>query len=197
MPEKSTYNENEALKRIAKGDEQAFVQLFKKKRNNIYTYLLRITKFPEIAEELTMDIFLKLWIGSDLLDQIVDLDAFLYRVAHNKALDFFRTAARHNRLHEAYAEHIKRIQETGSATTLDNESLELLKKIINKLPPRRKLIYKLSKEENMTYEQIAVHLNLSTKTVKNTMLSALKDIRHHLSQKDGNERMLVWVFFLS
>lgn len=197
MSEESTYNEKETLKLIAEGDDQAYARLFKTKRCKIYNFLLRITKFPEIAEELTMDIFLKLWIGRDLLLQINDLDAFLYKVAHNKALDFFRTAARHNRLHEAYTEHINRLHETGLTTTVDNDNLELLKKIINRLPPRRKLIYKLSKEENMTYEQIAIHLNLSTKTVKNTMLSALKDIRRNLSQKDGNGGVLVWMFFLS
>lgn len=193
MSEQSTYD---LLDNIAAGNEQSFEILFRQRRNNVYHYLLRITKFPEIAEELTMDIFLKLWLGRDLLKQINDLDAFLYKMAHNKALDFFRTASRHDRLHAAYTEHIQQLHTTGQLTPVDNESKELLTKIINGLPPRRKLIYRLSREENMTYEQIANHLNLSPKTVKNTMLNALKEIREHLTKQNHDPKMVLWLFFI-
>jgi len=190
----STY---ELLSRVSEGDEQAFEALFKQYRNKVYAYLLRITKFPEISEEITMDIFLKLWVRRDLLVNIKDPDAFLCKVAYNKALDFFRTTARHDRLQKAYAEHFKRLQETGQASPIQEENLELLKKVINGFPPRRKLIYKLSREENMTYEQIADHLNLSPKTVKNTMADALKDIRQHLSRKKDVTDIILWLFIIN
>lgn len=192
--DESTY---ELLSHISAGDEQAFEVLFKQYRNKVYAYLLRITKFPEISEEITMDIFLKLWVRRDLLVNIRDPDAFLYKVAYNKALDFFRTTARHVRLQEAYTEHFIRLQETGQTSPMHEENLELLKKVVNGFPPRRKLIYRLSREENMTYEQIADHLNLSPKTVKNTMSSALKEIRERLNQRKDIADVILWLFVLN
>lgn len=195
MQRHSTYDEKQLLEEIAAGDEQAFELLFMQNRKKVYHYLLQLTKFPEIAEELTMDIFLKLWVGRDLLPVINNLDAFLFKVAHNKALDFFRIASRQHRLHQAYKDHIEHLHNTGQYLPIDQVNLELLSTVINDLPPRRKLIYKLSREENMTYEQIAKHLNLSHKTVKNTMLSALKDIRHGLGSKLQNKDFILLLFF--
>lgn len=196
MPEDSTYDENNLLTEIATGDEQAFEMLFSNYRGRIFNYLLRITKFPEVAEELTMDIFLKLWVGRDLLRNIKNPDAFLFKVAHNKAVDFFRTASRHKRLHELYANHIQHLHNVEQPVIAENEILETLTKIINGLPPRRKLIYKLSREENMTYEQIADYLNLSQKTVKNAMLSALKDIRRQLGIAHKNTNVILNIFLM-
>ncbi|MGV3764516.1 MAG: RNA polymerase sigma factor [Chitinophagaceae bacterium] len=184
----------ELLLLIAEGDERAFELFFSRYRDKLYQYLLLVTKSSEIAEEITMDIFLKLWAGRELLTQITEPGAFLRKIAHNKAIDFFRVAARHDKLHKAYAAHIQRLHENDDQSTLDEESLQLLREIINQLPPRRKQIYLLSREHNMTYDQIAKHLNISHKTVKNSMLSALNEIRQHLAKKSGNTSLL-WLFF--
>lgn len=92
----------ELLLLIAEGDERAFELFFSRYRDKLYQYLLLFTKSSEIAEEITMDIFLKLWAGRELLSQIADPGAFLRKIAHNKAIDFFRVAARHDNLHKIW-----------------------------------------------------------------------------------------------
>ena len=86
--------EKDLLRQIAEGNETAFKTLFEKYRNKLYHYLLHITKSREVAEEIVMDVFLKLWLGKELVREIDHFDAFLFRVAQNKAIDFLRSANR-------------------------------------------------------------------------------------------------------
>src|SRR4028119_1009115 len=82
------------LQLIATGDEPAFKTLFEKYRNKLYTYLKGITKSPEVSEEIVMDIFLKIWIARKTAVEIQHFDSFLFRIAHNKAIDFLRALHR-------------------------------------------------------------------------------------------------------
>src|SRR5579859_5286981 len=95
--------DTDLLYEIASGNETAFRVLFNARYEKLFNYLLRITKSREIAEEIATDVFLKLWMGRELMNEISNLDAFLYKVAYNKALDFFRVAARNNRLQRLIA----------------------------------------------------------------------------------------------
>lgn len=194
MDNHSLNKEQELLQQIANGDERALEIIFTNYRGKIHNYLLHITKSREAAEEMLMDIFLKLWVGRDMLVEIYNLEGFLFKVAHNKALDFFKTTARQERLYKSYAEHF-RLQEADQNPyiQLDETSLQLLNEAINQLTPRRKLIYTLSREQNMTYDQIAQHLQLSRKTVKNSMLTALNSIRQHLKNNNPNSLLLLFL----
>jgi len=75
---------------IAEGDESSFQRLFERHRDKLFNYLFSIVKSREIAEELVIDVFLRLWIGRELLTEIQNMDAFLHKVAYNKAIDFLR-----------------------------------------------------------------------------------------------------------
>ncbi|HZG26226.1 MAG TPA: hypothetical protein VEZ17_16675, partial [Chitinophagaceae bacterium] len=57
------------LNEIAAGNEAAFELLFEQQRGRLYNYMLKITKSKVVAEEIVLDIFLKLWIGRDLLPE--------------------------------------------------------------------------------------------------------------------------------
>ena len=58
---------------------------------------------------------------------------------------------------------------------------EHIKQVVDKLPPQRQLVFKLSREEHLNYDQIAKHLNLSKSTIKNHMVHALQFMREHIN----------------
>ncbi|MBO9572917.1 MAG: sigma-70 family RNA polymerase sigma factor, partial [Chitinophagaceae bacterium] len=58
----------------------------------------------------------------------------------------------------------------------------IMEDAIEALPPRRKEIFKLSRNENLTYEQIAARLNISRSTVREHMVEALVFLRHYLKK---------------
>lgn len=189
-------NEKELLALIAEGHEPAFRVLYDRYWEKLFNYLVHITKSREIAEEIVADVFLKLWTGRDLLQNIQHMDGFLRKVAYNKAMDFFKIASRDARLQRIIAEGMSEAAESGTdGRLLDNEYQHILREAIRQLSPQRRLIFNLSREAGLTHEQIARQLNLSRHTVRNSMAEALKSIRQYLLKYDIDTFILAWIFF--
>ncbi|GEP89757.1 RNA polymerase sigma-70 factor, ECF subfamily [Chitinophaga terrae (ex Kim and Jung 2007)] len=191
----SNYSEHEILRRIAEGDEQAFTALYNRYWNKVYTYLRRMTKSHEIAEELLYDIFTKLWTGRELITEIQHMDAFLSKVAYNKAISFFRYTATQRKMQQLVAGQMAPAQVDDAANRLlDSEARELLQEAIWHLSPQRRLVFTLSRDQGLTHEQIARQLNLSTQTVKKTMSNALGAIREFLHKRGVEGAMLLYFY---
>lgn len=167
----------------AAGNQDAFARIFETHRQRLYTYLLGITKAAEVAEDILVDVFMKLWIGREMLPRIESLEGFLHKVAYNKAMDFFKTTARHARLQQVYAQRLSEREERSLEDWLiDEECRRILQNAINQLPPQRKLIYTLSREQGLTHEEIANALQLSRSTVKSTIMAATRTISEYLQK---------------
>jgi RNA polymerase sigma-70 factor (ECF subfamily) len=173
------------LYEIASGNEDAFELLFEQQRGRLYNYMLKITKSKVVAEEIVLDVFLKLWIGRELLPEIKNMDAFLNKVAYNKALDFLKIASRKKEIHRLVAKQIETCQEQeADHKLLDSEYQSILKKALDQLSPQRRIIFTLSRMEGLTNEEIAKQLQLSRNTVRNTLHESLQSIREYLRQNN-------------
>ena len=192
-----TYSDQTLLALLSEGDEAAFNTLFERHRDKLYNYLLKITKSPEIAEEGVIDVFVKMWTGRELMRQVQHLESFLYKVAYHKAIDFLRVASRHQRLQQAYIARLEPADEKQADDLLiDTELRQVLQKAINQLPPKRKLVYSLSREQGLTHDQIAAALHLSRNTVKNTMMAATRSISLFLQDNGFGKAALSLLFFI-
>lgn len=182
MNEQPFDTEKLLLQQIAAGSETAFKTLFDAYNMRLYHYVFGFVKLQTIAEELVMDVFLKLWLGRDLLVQIKNFDGFLFRVAHNKIIDFLRFAAKDAKLQELLLDKIQIASDLVADTSLLNHEYEQkAREAIDLLPPARKKVYKLSTEDDFTHDQIAVQLNISKSTVNNHIVEARRFIRNYLS----------------
>ncbi|HEX6430671.1 MAG TPA: RNA polymerase sigma-70 factor [Niastella sp.] len=198
MPEQPTYHERELLQRVAGGDQDAFAHIFEMYRQRLYTYLAGITKSPEVAEDILVDVFMKLWIGREMLVRVENLEGFLHKVAYNKAMDFFKTTARHARLQQVYAQRISdQVERSLDDWLIDEECRRILHDAINQLPPQRKLIYTLSREQGLTHEEIARALHLSRNTVKSTIMAATRSISEYLQKNYPGNAAFSCFFFLT
>lgn len=172
------------LERIARGDEKAFNELFKLYRNRLYSYLLKATKSKTIAEEATLDIFMKIWNGRDMLYDIENFDAFLFRVMHNKAIDYLRMAQK-SRLQQmdiwADLENLA-LAAASDEKLLKAETEQAIQYAVKQLSPQRQEAFRLSREEYLTYDQIAQRMNISRNTVRNHVSAALDFIRGNLDK---------------
>lgn len=165
--------------------DDSFKRLFDSYRNRLYGYVLAITHSPYAAEELTQEIFIKLWLCRDILHQVDNLDAYIFTIARHKTLNHLRKAANDERL-------LKELQALG--TTANNNVEEraltveydrLISDALTLLSPQRRLVYQLSRDKGLNHEEIAHHLRLSRHTVKNHMVEALRFIRQYLGQHGG------------
>jgi len=141
----------------------------------------------EIAEGIVLDVFLKLWIGRYLILEIKNVEAFLQKVALNKALDFLRLVARQKKLQVLIDKEILQGNVIpADHSLLENECAEIINKALASLSPQRRLILDLSRNDGMTHDEIAIHLNLSRNTVRNTIADGLKILRKYLTDHHYN-----------
>lgn len=173
--------DNELLRCITDNDELAFNELFARYRNRLLAYLLKVTKSLEIAEEMVLDIFIKIWNGRATMPGIEHPEAFLFTVARNKAFDFLRQVKKSRRQQEALWERLQENQADAADKELMRGSLEAtIRNAASQLSPQRKIAFLLSRDHDLTYEQIAEKLQLSTNTVRNHIAAALQIIRSHI-----------------
>lgn len=185
MPADSRYSDDRNLfQRLAGDDEQAYTEIFHLYTPRLFPFILRITRDGQLARELLQDTFLKLWEKRADLRQVEQPAAWLFRVAANICFMYLRTQANRHRLQQKAGASPD--TENDVATRLDEKELNsILQKAINTLPAQRQKIYRLSREEGLTHQQIADQLGLSLQTVKNQIGIALKSIQEFLKAERG------------
>lgn len=185
MPTANDHITSELIRRITEGDEAAFRRLFDLYKDKIFDYLAGIVKSKEVAEELVMDIFLKLWLGREWIADIEHLEAFIKKVAYNKAIDFLRYTARNQKLQRIIAKEMAGESDHSlELQLLEKDYQNILQEAVRQLSPQRRLVYTLSRQKGMTHDEIARELNLSIHTVNNHTKEALKAIRGFLSRNN-------------
>ena len=182
MSNVSFKNVEEWKKLAAGGDENAFKALFDHYHPRLFRYVVTIVKSTQVAEELVMDVFLKLWLARDMLTQIDNLDGFLFKIARNKSIDFFQSAARDRKFAGLAWEQISNPAASADSSLLTKEFEDKLRKAIDLLPTQRKKIFNLSREEGLTHLQIAEALGISKTTVANTIVEAKRFIQAYLGK---------------
>jgi len=172
------------LEQVANNNEKAFKALFRMYNSRLYNYIFGMIKSHHVAEELVMDVFMKIWLGKELVVQIENFEAFIFRVAHNKSIDFLRSVAKDPKFQDLlWCEMQVTTADQADSSMLQQEYETKLREAIDLLSPQRKKVYQLSRLKEMTHDQIATHLGLSKHTVNNHIVEALRFIRSYLSDK--------------
>lgn len=180
---KERHDEKELLAQIAGGDERAFATLFHAWQARIFGYIRRIVKSPQVAEEVTMDVMTKLWLNREMLKHVDQLDAFLFRIAYRRSIDFLRSAARSPTVAGLLWDEMERSDTVSADSPInENECEEKLREAIGLLSPQRRKVFELSRESHLSHEEIAARLHLSKHTVSNHITAAARSIRHYLTK---------------
>ncbi|QEC43328.1 RNA polymerase sigma factor [Pseudobacter ginsenosidimutans] len=175
------------LEDISVGNQAAFAQLVRQYTRIVYPYLLYWLKNAQMAEELTQDVFMRLWEKRDKLTHVKNFGGYLYITTRNIAM-----AVLEKRLVQEEATNPDTLNSLLSHTLPDSPQLlemkelsKLLDQAIGALPPRRKEVFLLSRMEGMTYEAIAVKLQISRSAVRQHIVEALVFLRHYLKENAG------------
>lgn len=180
----SVQYEKDLIGSLKSGNHSAFEEIYKRYSVNILKRLLRFVKDEEIAVELLQDIFLKLWERRESIDIERPLRSYLFRIAENKIIDFFRRAAHDRKLLQHLATVSTELcHNTQNAIDLKDGEL-ILQEAINALPPQRRKIFILCKIEGRTYEEVAEMLGISAGTVNDHMVKAGRTVRKYFNTAD-------------
>lgn len=185
------------LQEIAAGSERAMKELFRVYHTRLFRYIADLVKSETVAEELVMDVFMKLWVGREMITRIRNLDAFLFRIAHNKSVDFLRSVARDQRMKDLLCRRLQSAAaDAADVSLLQREYEQKVREAIALLPPKRREVYLLSREGELSHEQIAQRLQISKATVSNQIVEAQRFVRHYLSQHMDLAMVLLFSRFL-
>ena len=176
----------ELVRRIRAGDERALEVVFKAHYAGMASFVQRFVRSADLAEELVQDVFLKLWSKREQLAEIETFRTYLFRAARNTALNYLRRA----KLERRWREEQGTDADPPTTFAADDETVEqevalAVQEAINKLPPRCREIFLLSRDGGLTYAEIARSLEISVKTVETQMGRALKSLRaslHHFRE---------------
>lgn len=161
-------------------DENSFKTLFETYFERVYDYILAIGKSDYIAEETTQELFIILWRKRGDLHTVRQLDAYIFRIARNLAINLLKKAAMDSQMAaRMYKQASKSTNETIEDVNRRGVQ-ELIDTAVAALPPQRRKIYRLSRDRQMNVEAIALATGLSRNTVKNHLQKALQDIRDYL-----------------
>ena len=159
--------------------EQQFKALFDASRERLYAFLYRLTHDAQLTEDILQQCYLKIWERFDQIEKQEDMIPLLKTYARNSWIDLLRKKARE----ESGLSQLSLLQEHGSAADagmLNREMRTLLQDIIGCMPRRRQEIFRLIKEEGLSYKEVSHRLGISINTIETQMGHAMKFIRKRL-----------------
>lgn len=159
------------------GDKLAYKRLFTHFFPKIRNFVLQMTGSAEAAEEIASDTLLQVWLKKNELTGIKNLSAWLHVSARNRAFNFLNKPERTTLFSlDLVDTHYALRARDPEQHMVYKESLELINKAIAELPPRCKLVFRLIREEGMSYKEVAGLLNISVNTIDAQMAIAMKRI---------------------
>lgn len=170
------------LEAIREGDETAFEMIFKEYYQTLCRYANSFLNDREEAEEVVQASFLTIWEKRSTLFITTSLKAYLYQAIRNRCLNVIK----HEKVKQQHAQHeaVMTVShyEATSNTVLSNELEQKIYLAMQTLPEQCRLVFKLSRFEELKYQEIADQLNISVKTVENQIGKALKIMREQLRE---------------
>jgi RNA polymerase sigma factor (sigma-70 family) len=174
-------DERQLLNAAAKGDEKAFRVLIETHWRRVYFNTLALVKSPAIAQELTQDIFLKVWKQVGNLATVESFPQYLYVLGRNQTISYLR----------------KKLIDTSDVTPAmaiedvllpdlqleGKDAYRVVLEGIERLSPQQKLIFRMSRIDGLSHEEIASRLQLSKNTVKVHMVIALNFMRTWIKER--------------
>ena len=172
--------DQELVEQFKMGDEMTFELIFHRTKGKLKGFLIKVLPLGADVESILQEIYLKIWSSRKSINAEKKFETYLYAIARNMVVDILR-----KRVHEQkYREELYRQLKEGKRNSLDtiatveySELEKIIFDLIEKLPEKRQVLFKLSRIDGLTYKEIALKLNISENTVDSQMRKALAFMR--------------------
>jgi RNA polymerase sigma-70 factor (family 1) len=190
----SACTDEQLLMSLRNDDSVAFGAIYDRYYQDVYRYLLILVKVPEMAEDVTHEVFLKIWQVRHQLEIQQSFRSYLLRVGHNKAIDMNRKIAAESSLMNQLLYHYKANSIADNFSEADLKGFNsLIEEALRSITPQRRKVFEMSKKEEKSYEEIAQELNISQNTVKVHMSRTLALLRNFILERIQYSVILVLI----
>ncbi|WP_299324181.1 RNA polymerase sigma factor [uncultured Maribacter sp.] len=173
---------SELIKSLKSGDEKAYMFLLDKYHRRLYAYAMNLVNDHTLAEDIVQNVFLKTWQYRKKLNTELSIQSFLYKSIYNEFVNSYKKDKSVMMLQMKYYESLVEVVENSDDKIIE-KMINLVSKEIEKLPPKCKEIFSLSKKEGLSNIEIAEYLNISPKTVEAQITKAFSVLRISLKEK--------------
>ncbi|WP_053093766.1 RNA polymerase sigma-70 factor [Rufibacter radiotolerans] len=175
------HTQDQELQLLLKTDEARFMEtLFRQYYTLLCRTAVRFTKDPDAAEDLVQEVFCKIWQNRETLEITSSFKAYLVRSVTNQALNYLEKQKRLVLSEDTSAFEVSYSVNTTMQLMEGKEMETRIQTALGTLPPQCRVIFEMSRFEELTYKEIADSLDLSPKTVENQMGKALRILRELL-----------------
>ena len=182
MQKKKQICDFELISRIKEGDESAFRIVFDLYSSKLYAFSYRFLKEKEPCQEVVQEVFLNLWINRAKLDNQYPIAPYLYTITRRLTLNVLRHVATSQSAMDKMWLNVKKVSnETEEEVFLEDLS-RFTEQVLSKMPKQQQLIFRMSRHQELSYDEFAEELDISRNTVKNHLVAALKTLRTQLNK---------------
>jgi len=161
--------------------EQVLTDYYQANRNAICAYIARRIPHAYIAEDLTQDVFIRLWNVRQTICEAT-IKSLVFTVANNIVTDHLRKYVR-RRAYIDYAKYYGEHSTNSNAERVEADNLaETELKIVTAMPLKRRQVYMLSRYEAKSIDEIAVELNMGRRTVETHLFLGRKSMRREMAR---------------
>jgi RNA polymerase sigma-70 factor (ECF subfamily) len=174
------HTDDELVLLLKQAQASAFEEIYNRYWDKLYNYAFKRLHLSEICEEITQDVFTRLWQKRADISISVGLSNYLYSSIKYNLVDYYRRQV----LQQNYVQSSKLVSQSGNTTedyVFLNDLQNQINQIVEHLPQKCRNVYQLSRFEQKNNKEIAVLLNISEKTVEGHLTKALQQLRLNLA----------------
>lgn len=164
------------IKRWLQDEETAFEQVFHYYYPRLYRYAFRYIKNEFWAEELSMEVLARVWEKRAVI-QAATFENYLFTAARNHLVNHWQRKIDSLLSLDSLSSETSGIEDAAYDPVLSKELETTYNNSLSDLPPQRRQVFLLHRNEHLSYKEIARQLDISPKTVENHMGAALKQLR--------------------
>ncbi|RMD72507.1 MAG: sigma-70 family RNA polymerase sigma factor [Bacteroidetes bacterium] len=173
-------DELQHIRAIGQGDRKAFEALYRRYADRVYNTALGFAKNAEDAEEITQDVFVRIWRGAQAFKGEAAVHTWIYRITVNAALSFLKKKEKHAAVSSGEGLPDGATFDHPGARLENKEKARLLFQVIDTLPDNQRTAFLLSYVEHLPRQEVADVMGLSLKAVESLLQRAKQNLRKRL-----------------
>ena len=170
------------IESLREGNESAYFYVVEIYSHQLFSYALSLINDHALAQDIVQNVFINTWRYRKKLDSKFSLASFLHKATYNEFTKQYHQKKTISRLEKKYYESLEKATQIRDKDNLD-EIMSVINREIEKLPPKSKEVFLLSKKEGLSNIEISAILGISTKTIEGHITKAYKILRANLKEK--------------
>lgn len=175
-------DERSLVLRLIDGDEDAFCELYASYKNRLIYFAMRFLKSREYAEDVFQDAFTVIWQGRRFINPDTSFSSYLYTIVRNRVLNQLRDLDNQDKLKEQILTQAVDYTEDTKHRIMADDLRHLIACAMQQLTVRQREVFRMSREKQMSHQEIADALGISINTVQEHISTSLRVLRVYLEK---------------